>query len=288
MKKSICVLLIAVACLLCLTGAAAAEYVKFSKYNMLEITGIDDTVYVLTGRAGVWSWKPGDQELTLYESGYEWPDYEGLVAVDGVLYTVNKENYQFTGIGENGRGAPLDGVAIPGFKKTAHLGRGWRISSMRNTPCGLFWKVYPNENSETELLCRLDLSTMKLSCRSVSSIFGIFSYWIEEDGTTWVIQQKDGGIFSLCTLDWDSGKLTKVDELPHGSGGMIMKDGDMYFLVKKGQIIRRKPDGSIETIGQVPIRQNNHKNSLLLNNDVMVYVEVNEMASFSLSEAQEQ
>ena len=62
----------------------------------------------------------------------------------------------------------------------------------------------------------------------------------------------------------------------------------MYFLVKKGQIIRRKPDGSIETIGQVPIRQNNHKNSLLLNDDVMVYVEVNEMASFSLSEAQEQ
>jgi len=288
MKKSICILLIAVACLLCLAGAAAAEYVKFSKYNMLEITGIDDTVYVLTGRAGVWSWKPGDQELTLYESGYEWPDYEGLVAVDGVLYTVNKENYQFTGIGENGRGAPLDGVAIPGFKKTAHLGPGWSISSMRNTPCGLFWKVYPNEHTETEMLCRLDLTTMKLSCRAVSSIFGIFSYWIEEDGTIWVIQQKDGGIFSLCTLDWDSGKLTKVDELPHGSGGMIMKDGDMYFLVKKGQIIRRKPDGSIETIGQVPIRQNNHKNSLLLKNDVMVYVDMNEMASFSLSEAQEQ
>ena len=288
MKKSICILLIAVACLLCLAGAAAAEYVKFSKYNMLEITGIDDTVYVLTGRAGVWSWKPGDQELTLYESGYEWPDYEGLVAVDGVLYTVNKENYQFTGIGENGRGAPLDGVAIPGFKKTAHLGPGWSISSMRNTPCGLFWKVYPNEHTETEMLCRLDLTTMKLSCRAVSSIFGIFSYWIEEDGTIWVIQQKDGGIFSLCTLDWDSGKLTKVDELPHGSGGMIMKDGDMYFLVKKGQISRRKPDGSIETIGQVPIRQNNHKNSLLLKNDVMVYVDMNEMATFSLSEAQEQ
>ena len=288
MKKCICILLIAVACLLCLAGAAAAEYIKFSKYNMLEITGIDDTVYVLTGRAGVWSWKPGDQELTLYESGYEWPDYEGLVAVDGVLYTVNKENYQFTGIGENGRGAPLDGVAIPGFKKTAHLGPGWSISSMRNTPCGLFWKVYPNEHTETEMLCRLDLTTMKLSCRAVSSIFGIFSYWIEEDGTIWVIQQKDGGIFSLCTLDWDSGKLTKVDELPHGSGGMIMKDGDMYFLVKKGQIIRRKPDGSIETIGQVPIRQNNHKNSLLLKNDVMVYVDMNEMATFSLSEAQEQ
>ena len=288
MKKCICILLIAVACLLCLAGAAAAEYIKFSKYNMLEITGIDDTVYVLTGRAGVWSWKPGDQELTLYESGYEWPDYEGLVAVDGVLYTVNKENYQFTGIGENGRGAPLDGVAIPGFKKTAHLGPGWSISSMRNTPCGLFWKVYPNEHTETEMLCRLDLTTMKLSCRAVSSIFGIFSYWIEEDGTIWVIQQKDGGIFSLCTLDWDSGKLTKVDELPHGSGGMIMKDGDMYFLVKKGQIIRRKPDGSIETIGQVPIRQNNHKNSLLLENDVMVYVDMNEMATFSLSEAQEQ
>ena len=288
MKKSICILLTAVACLLCLAGPAAAEYIKFSKYNMLEITGIDDTVYVLTGRAGVWSWKPGDQELTLYESGYEWPDYEGLVAVDGVLYTVNKENYQFTGIGENGCGAPLDGVAIPDFKKTAHLGRGWSISSMRNTPCGLFWKVFPKENAETEMLCRLDLSTMKLSCRAVSSIFGIFSYWIEEDGTIWVIQQKDGGIFSLCTLDWDSGKLIKVDELPRGSGGMIMKDGDMYFLVKKGQIIRRKPDGSIETVGQVPIRQNNHKNSLLLNNDVVVYVDMNEMASFSLSEAQEQ
>ena len=287
MKKRICILLMTAACLLFPTVPATAEYIQSSGFGLMEITGIDDTVYALTGKSGIWSWKPGDQELTLYESGYSMQDYQGLVAVDGVLYTINKENYQFTGIGEKGRGAPLDGTAIPDFKETTRLGRGWSISSMRNTPCGMFWKLHQNETAETEILCRLDLSTMKLSCRSVQGVFGIFSYWIQEDGTIWIVRQQDG-IFSLCILDWNSGKLTEADELPRGAGGMIMKDGDMYFNVKEGRIIRRKPDGSIETIGQVPIRQHNHKNSLLLNDDVLVYVDVSEMASFSLGEAKEQ
>lgn len=287
MKKSICILLIAVACLLCLTGAAASDVIEFSETGFVDMTGMDNTVYIRTKKSGVYSWKPGDKELTFYESGYDAIHYRGLVAVDGVLYTINRDNYQFTGIGENGRGAPLDGTAIPDFEKTTHLGEGWQIYCMRNTPYGLFWVTYPDYYKNTLLLCRLDLSSMKLSCRSVPGEFGIYSYWIQEDGTIWIVRQEDG-IFSLCTLDWDSGKLTKVDELPRGAGGMIMKDGDMYFNVKKGQIIRRKPDGSIETIGQVPIRQNNHQNSFLLNDDVMVYVEVKEVASFSLGEAQEQ
>ena len=283
MKKIISIFLTAAVCLLCLTGAAAAEYIKYSECAFADTTAIDDTVYIRTTINGIYTWKPGEKELTLYESGYEWTDYEGLVAIDGVLYTVNKENYQFTGIGENGRGAPLDGVAVPGFKKTAHLGEGWQIVCMRNTPHGLFWMTYPTSYSDKLLLCRLDLTTMKLSCRSVPHIY---SYCIGDDGTTWIVQP-NGETFLLFTLDWDSGKLTKEADLPRGAGGMIMKDGNMIFNARE-QVVRRTPDGDIETLGQVPILQSNHHNGFLLNDDLLVYFMRNEMTSFSLSEAQEQ
>ena len=66
-----------------------------------------------------------------------------------------------------------------------------------------------------------------------------------------------------------------------------MKDGNMIFNARE-QVIRRTPDGDIETLGQVPILQSNHHNGFLLNDDLLVYFMRNEMTSFSLSEAQEQ
>ena len=284
MKKSICILLTAVACLLCLAGPAAADVIEFSECGFVDVAAIDDTLYIRTKLGGVYTWKPGDKELTLYESGYDARYYRGFAAIDGILYTIDKENYQFTGIGENGRGAPLDGAAIPDFEKTANLGEGWQIYCMRNTPYGLFWVTYPNYHKNTLLLCRLDLSTMKLSCRPVPNIY---SYCVQEEGTIWIVQNA-GEEYPLSVLDWDSGKLAKVDDLPMAAGGMIMKDGDMYFNVKEGQIIRRAPDGNIEEIGQVSIHHGNHFNSILMNDDVLVYVRGNKLTAFSLSEAKEQ
>ena len=203
--------------------------------------------------------------------------------MDGILYTVHKENYQFTGIGENGRGAPLDGTAIPDFEETTHLGEGWQIYCMRNTPYGLFWVTYPDYHKNTLLLCRLDLSSMKLSCHPVPDIY---SYCIQENGTIWIVQN-GGEEYPLSVLDWESGKLAKAADLPMAAGGMIMKDGDMIFNAG-GQIIRRTPDGNIETIGQLPIHHSNHFNSILVDDDVLVYALGNKLAAFSLGEAKEQ
>lgn len=283
MKKSICILLIAAACLLCLAGPAAADVIEFSECGFVDVTVIDDTFYIRTKLGGIYTWKPGDKELTFYESGYDARYYQGLVAMDGILYTVHKENYQFTGIGENGRGAPLDGTAIPDFEETTHLGEGWQIYCMRNTPYGLFWVTYPDYHKNTLLLCRLDLSTMKLSCHPVPDIY---SYCIQENGTIWVVQN-GGEEYPLSVLDWESGKLAKAADLPMAAGGMIMKDGDMFFNAG-GQIIRRTPDGNIETIGQLPIHHSNHFNSILVDDDVLVYALGNKLAAFSLGEAKEQ
>ena len=283
MKKIISILLIAAACLLCLAGPAAADVIEFSECGFVDVTVIDDTFYIRTKLGGIYTWKPGDKELTFYESGYDARYYQGFVAMDGILYTVHKENYQFTGIGENGRGAPLDGTAIPDFEETTHLGEGWQIYCMRNTPYGLFWVTYPDYHKNTLLLCRLDLSTMKLSCHPVPDIY---SYCIQENGTIWIVQN-GGEEYPLSVLDWESGKLAKAADLPMAAGGMIMKDGDMIFNAG-GQIIRRTPDGNIETIGQLPIHHSNHFNSILVDDDVLVYALGNKLAAFSLGEAKEQ
>jgi len=283
MKKIISIFLTAAVCLLCLAGPAAADVIEFSECGFVDVTAIDDTFYIRTKLGGIYTWKPGDKELTFYESGYDARYYQGLVAMDGILYTVHKENYQFTGIGENGRGAPLDGTAIPDFEETTHLGEGWQIYCMRNTPYGLFWVTYPDYHKNTLLLCRLDLSTMKLSCHPVPNIY---SYCIQENGTIWVVQN-GGEEYPLSVLDWESGKLAKAADLPMAAGGMIMKDGDMFFNAG-GQIIRRTPDGNIETIGQLPIHHSNHFNSILVDDDVLVYALGNKLAAFSLGEAKEQ
>ncbi len=283
MKKIISIFLTAAVCLLCLAGPAAADVIEFSECGFVDVTVIDDTFYIRTKLGGIYTWKPGDKELTFYESGYDARYYQGFVAMDGILYTVHKENYQFTGIGENGRGAPLDGTAIPDFEETTHLGEGWQIYCMRNTPYGLFWVTYPDYHKNTLLLCRLDLSTMKLSCHPVPNIY---SYCIQENGTIWVVQN-GGEEYPLFVLDWESGKLAKVADLPMAAGGMIMKDGDMIFNAG-GQIIRRTPDGNIETIGQLPIHHSNHFNSILVDDDVLVYALGNKLAAFSLGEAKEQ
>ena len=283
MKKIISIFLTAAVCLLCLAGPAAADVIEFSETGFVDMTGMDNTVYIRTKMSGIYSWKPGDKELTFYEIGYDAIHYRGLVAVDGVLYTINRDHYQFTGIGENGRGAPLDGTAIPDFEETTHLGEGWQIYCMRNTPYGLFWVTYPDYHKNTLLLCRLDLSTMKLSCHPVPDIY---SYCIQENGTIWVVQN-GGEEYPLSVLDWESGELTKAADLPTAAGGMIMKDGDMFFN-DGGKIIRRTQDGDIETIGQLSIHHGNHFNSILVNDDVLVYALVNKLAAFSPGEAQEQ
>ena len=283
MKKIISIFLTAAVCLLCLAGPAAADVIEFSECGFVDVTVIDDTFYIRTKLGGIYTWKPGDKELTFYESGYDARYYQGFVAMDGILYTVHKENYQFTGIGENGRGAPLDGTAIPDFEETTHLGEGWQIYCMRNTPYGLFWVTYPDYHKNTLLLCRLDLSTMKLSCHPVPDIY---SYCIQENGTIWVVQN-GGEEYPLSVLDWESGKLAKAADLPMAAGGMIMKDGDMFFNAG-GQIIRRTPDGNIETIGQLPIHHSNHFNSILVDDDVLVYALGNKLAAFSLGEGKEQ
>ena len=283
MKKIISIFLTAAVYLLCLAGPAAADVIEFSECGFVDVTVIDDTFYIRTKLGGIYTWKPGDKELTFYESGYDARYYQGFVAMDGILYTVHKENYQFTGIGENGRGAPLDGTAIPDFEETTHLGEGWQIYCMRNTPYGLFWVTYPDYHKNTLLLCRLDLSTMKLSCHPVPDIY---SYCIQENGTIWVVQN-GGEEYPLSVLDWESGKLAKAADLPMAAGGMIMKDGDMIFNAG-GQIIRRTPDGNIETIGQLPIHHSNHFNSILVDDNVLVYALGNKLAAFSLGEAKEQ
>ena len=283
MKKIISIFLTAAVCLLCLAGPAAADVIEFSECGFVDVTVIDDTFYIRTKLGNIYTWKPGDKELTFYESGYDARYYQGFVAMDGILYTVHKENYQFTGIGENGRGAPLDGTAIPDFEETTHLGEGWQIYCMRNTPYGLFWVTYPDYHKNTLLLCRLDLSTMKLSCHPVPDIY---SYCIQENGTIWVVQN-GGEEYPLSVLDWESGELTKAADLPTAAGGMIMKDGDMFFNAG-GKIIRRTQDGDIETIGQLSIHHGNHFNSILVNDDVLVYALVNKLAAFSPGEAQEQ
>ena len=281
MKKMISILCIAALCLLCLAGSAAAELIEFSESPVADMVSIGDTAYIRTQRAGIHTLKPGDTTLTLYAEGYDSPRYTGLFAADGVLYTLDRETYCFAGIGENGRGAPLDGLEIPDFKKVTRIKEDWSIYCMRNTPSGLFRLMYLGATSEKMTLCRFDLSSRRLSCRTIPRLY---DYCVGDDGVIRVVQQIDG-VFVLSILDWRSGRLEKTADLPWGATGMVQQGDDLILNVKRGQIIRCRPDGTIEPVMQMPIRQNNHINCLLLDGNVLLCAEVNLLAYQELPEA---
>lgn len=282
MKKMISILCIAALCMLCLAGSAAAELIEFTASPVAEMVSIGDTAYIRTHRAGIHTLRPGDTALTLYAEGYDSPRYTGLFAADGVLYTLDRETYRFTGIGENGRGAPLDGVEIPDFKKVTRIKEDWSIYCMRNTPSGLFWMVYPGGTSDSKTLCRFDLSSRRLSCRAVPRLY---DYCVRDDGVIRVVQQI-GGVFVLSVLDWRSGKLEKAADLPRGATGMVPQGDDLIFNVKQGEIIRLRPNGTVEPVMQMPVRQNNHINCLLLDGRVLLCAEVNRLAYQEIPESQ--
>ena len=284
MKKIFLLLCIILACLLCLVGTAAAEIIELPEGcgRIWDITSIDHMVYVRTSRGQVYAYQPESNTLDLYDSGFAAWDYNGLFAVDGILYTIKKDTCQFVGVGENAHGAPLDGSVIPNFKKTTHAREGWEIFNVRNTSSGLFWMMNPGDTGST-CLCRFDLEKQKLTCRSVQMLH---EYGVSEDGSIWVLQRGEGErILSSC--DWKSGKLEKTASLPRTANGFVLQ-GDCPLWSARGDVSRLMPDGSMEHIMYMPTsRHDNRINSLLVDNDILVNAFDSILACKSIRKARE-
>ena len=283
MKKIFLLLCIVLACLLCLAGIASADIVELPEESgrIWDITNIDRTVYVRTSRGQVYAFQPDSGTLSLYDSGYAASDYDGLFAVDGILYTIRKGAYQFVGVGENAHGAPLDGFVIPDFKKITHAREGWDIFNVRNTSSGLFWMMNPGDTGGA-CLCRFDPEKKKLTCRAIQNFH---EYSVSESGDIWIIQTGEGGrILSSC--NWKSGKLTKAAVLPRAANGFVMQDDSLIWNDRE-DISRRMPDGTVEHVMYMPVTHNNRINSLLVDNDLLVNARDNMLACKSIRQAQE-
>ena len=283
MKKIFLLLCIVLACLLCLAGTAAADIVELPEESgrIWDITNIDRTVYVRTSRGQVYAFQPDSGTLSLYDSGYAASDYDGLFAVDGILYTIRKDAYQFVGVGENAHGAPLDGFVIPDFKKITHAREGWGIFNARNTSSGLFWMMNPGD-TDGACLCRFDPEKKKLTCRSIQNFN---EYGVSENGSIWIIQTGEGGrILSSC--NWKSGKLTKAAVLPRAANGFVMQDDSLIWNDRE-DISRRMPDGTAEHVMYMPVTHNNRINSLLIENDLLVNARDSMLACKSIRKARE-
>ena len=283
MKKIFLLLCIVLACLLCLAGIASADIVELPEESgrIWDITNIDRTVYVRTSRGQVYAYQPDSNTLDLYDSGYAASDYDGLFAVDGILYTIRKDAYQFVGVGENAHGAPLDGFVIPDFKKITHAREGWGIFNARNTSSGLFWMMNPGD-TDAACLCRFDPEKKKLTCRSIQNFN---EYCVSENGSIWIIQA--GGkerILSSC--NWKSGKLTKAAVLSRAANGFVMQDDSLIWNDRE-DISRRMPDGSVEHVMYMPVTHNNRINSLLIENDLLVNARDSMLACKSIRKALE-
>ena len=283
MKKIFLLLCIVLACLLCLAGIASADIVELPEESgrIWDITNIDRTVYVRTSRGQVYAFQPDSGTLSLYDSGYAASDYDGLFAVDGILYTIRKDAYQFVGVGENAHGAPLDGFVIPDFKKITHAREGWGIFNVRNTSSGLFWMMNPGD-TDGACLCRFDPEKKKLTCRAIQNFH---EYGVSESGDIWIIQTGEGGrILSSC--NWKSGKLTKAAVLPRAANGFVMQDDSLIWNDRE-DISRRMPDGSVEHVMYMPVTHNNRINSLLIENDLLVNARDSMLACKSIRKALE-
>nr|AHF26438.1 hypothetical protein [uncultured bacterium Contig1468_n_1482_cl] len=283
MKKIMMILCIVFCCLLCLAGTAAAEIIETPEGSgrIWDITSIDRTVYVRTSRGQVYAYQPDSGTLDLYASGFGARDYNGLFAVDGVLYTIKKDTYQFVGVGENAQGTPLDGLIIPDFKKVTHAREGWEIFNVRNTSSGLFWMMNPSD-SENACLCRFDPEKQKLSCRSVQMLH---EYCVSEDGTIWIVQLGEKGrVLSSC--NWKSGKLEKAAVLSRAANGFVTQDNSLVWNDRE-DISRRMPDGSVEHVMYMPVTHSNRINSLLVDDDILVNAFDSRFACKSIRKARE-
>ncbi len=283
MKKIFLLLCIVLACLLCLAGTAAANIVELPEESgrIWDITNIDRTVYVRTSRGQVYAFQPDSGTLNLYDSGYAASDYDGLFAVDGILYTIRKDAYQFVGVGENAHGAPLDGFVIPDFKKITHAREGWGIFNARNTSSGLFWMMNPGD-TDGACLCRFDPQKKVLTCRAIQNFH---EYSVSESGDIWIIQTGKGGRI-LSSYNWKSGKLTKAAVLPRAANGFVMQDDSLIWNDRE-DISRRMPDGTAEHVMYMPVTHNNRINSLLVDNDLLVNARDNMLACKSIRQARE-
>ena len=283
MKKIFLLLCIVLACLFCLAGTAAADIVELPEESgrIWDITSIDRTVYVRTSRGQVYAIQPDSGTLSLYDSGYAASDYDGLFAVDGILYTIRKDACQFVGVGESAHGAPLDGFVIPDFKKITHAREGWEIFNVRNTSSGLFWMMNPGD-TDGACLCRFDPEKKKLTCRSIQNFH---EYGVSENGSIWIIQTGEGGRI-LSSYNWKSGKLTKAAVLPRAANGFVMQDDSLIWNDRE-DISRRMPDGTAEHVMYMPVTHNNRINSLLVDNDLLVNARDNMLACKSIRQARE-
>ena len=283
MKKIIMILCIVFCCLFCLAGTAAAEIMEMPEGSgrILDMTCIDRTVYIRTGRGQVYAYQPDSSTLDLFADGYGGADYNGLFAMDGVLYTIRKDTFRFVGVGENAQGAPLDGLVIPDFKKVTRAREGWEIFNVRNTSSGLFWMMNPND-SEAACLCRFDPAKQKLACRSIQLLH---DYCVTEDGSVWIIQAGEKGrVLSSC--NWKNGKLSKAAVLGRGANGFVMH-GDSLVWNDRNEIIRRAADGTTETLMNMPFSHNNRINSILVDGDLLVNAADSRLACKSISKARE-
>ena len=283
MKKTIMILCIVFCCLLCLAGTAAAEIIEMPEGSgrILDMTCIERTVYIRTGRGQVYAYQPDSNTLDLYGSGYGGAEYSGLFAMDGMLYTVKKDTCQFVGVGESAQGAPLDGLVIPDFKKVTHAREGWEIFNVRNTSSGLFWMINPDDTENT-YLCKFDPAKQKLACRSIQLLH---EYCVTEDGSVWIIQRGEKArVLSSC--NWKNGKLTKTATLTRGANGFVMQD-DSLIWNDRGEIMRRLADGTTETLMNMPFSHDNRINSLLVDGDILVNASGSRLTCKSITKARE-
>ena len=201
--------------------------------------------------------------------------------MDGILYTIRKDAYQFVGVGENAHGAPLDGFVIPDFKKITHAREGWDIFNVRNTSSGLFWMMNPGDTGGA-CLCRFDPEKKKLTCRAIQNFH---EYGVSESGDIWIIQTGEGGRI-LSSYNWKSGKLTKAAVLPRAANGFVMQDDSLIWNDRE-DISRRMPDGTAEHVMYMPVTHNNRINSLLIENDLLVNARDSMLACKSIRKARE-
>lgn len=280
MKKMLGMLSVICAYILLNIVTATAGIVSVPESRIVDLTRIDSILYMRTAKGDVYSYQPGDRSMSLYASGYHLRDYAGLFSLDDTLYTINREEIMFVKIGEKSQRAPLDGLCIPGFLKTTHADDNWEIYNIQSTPSGIFWMMSPCSD-DNRILCKFDPLEQKLSCCSISGFYG---YCLQENDDIWVVQQENGQ-FILSSYDWENEQLNELGTLPRGASGFVMQGNNLIFNAKK-EVMRRTPEGNIESIMNMPITTSNLVNSALIDDDIVIAVNNGKLAYRSITDVQ--
>ena len=232
--KRLVSLTILLTALLSSTIAFAAENREITVDGMIDsFVHDDDTLYYMSNsNHQVFALTLTDQEPTSIGQGGE-----ALVVIQGNLYTLDADTETLRMIVQKNHQHAVNGVRLP---ITSALGGkdGWNIENMQDTPDGLYFLLYVDDDTDIPILCRYDWAQGTASSRKCGALH---TYCYAGADQLYIIEREEQGR-KVSRYNWSTKESAFIAYAPQGTNGFVYHQ-DRLFGSASGDIYQLTDDG---------------------------------------------